>query len=584
MKKLLMLVLVLVSITAIAFATPLNLTFEDNSDVTNWGNHDESTQYTICTQSSTGGVLNSGALHFTDTGWGFLTKRPLVAESGKAYSLTFYVKTDAWTHATNTLKAYVTGLSTVEPEAIVSTISDYTLVTLSGTADAGTSGYIRFYGMNTGEPSSLWIDNLEFTDGAEPAPTPTNVSVLDLRDNESYFEITDNGADDLDLGTDYTIEAWIYIRDAAHGNERIFRSYGWQMYVVSGTGESGANATVRADGSFLTGGGSINLSIPTEEWHHIALQGNSAGGWTNNYIDGAAIGNGGASNITGSANLRIGSYSTVGSGFDGVIDEVRISDINRYGRLSFSVNKNDPLFISDANTILLCHFDDDALPPTNSSSKVFTTTNYGITTNEYIAYNDASLSGAELALPITLSSFTAQAVNGSVELAWETATETNNARFVVYRDGEAIGSIDGAGTTTEPHNYSFVDNTVVPGVIYTYVLADVNLANEETLYSGSAVMVTANDALVANGYIVGAAYPNPFNPSTIVPLELTKNAMVSASLYDMNGREIKGLMNASLSAGTHNIHVDGSDLTTGMYLVQIHIDDAVIVQKISLMK
>jgi hypothetical protein len=267
-----------------------------------------------------------------------------------------------------------------------------------------------------------------------------------------------------------------------------------------------------------------------------------------------------------------------------VIDEVRISDINRYGRLSFSVNKNDPLFISDANTILLCHFDDDALPPTNSSSKVFTTTNYGITTNEYIAYNDASLSGAELALPITLSSFTAQAVNGSVELAWETATETNNARFVVYRDGEAIGSIDGAGTTTEPHNYSFVDNTVVPGVIYTYVLADVNLANEETLYSGSAVMVTANDALVANGYIVGAAYPNPFNPSTIVPLELTKNAMVSASLYDMNGREIKGLMNASLSAGTHNIHVDGSDLTTGMYLVQIHIDDAVIVQKISLMK
>ncbi len=410
-----------------------------------------------------------------------------------------------------------------------------------------------------------------------------NVKVLDLRDNESYFEITDNVANDLDLGTDFTIEAWIYIRDAAHGNERILRSQGWQMYVVSGTGESGADATVRVDGTFLTGGGSINLTVPTEEWHHVALQGNSAG-WMNNYLDGVAIQNGGASNITGTINLRIGSYSTAGTGFDGVIDEVRISTGNRYGKFSFSISKDNPPFTNDANTILLYHFDDDALPPTNSSSKVFTTTNYGITTGEYISYADASLAGTDLALPITLASFTATAMNGAVELTWETATGTNNANFIVYRNGEAIATVAGAGTTSEPHNYSYVDNTVIPGITYTYVLADVDYANEENKYEAEAVTVTVANDIIEADFVIGAAYPNPFNPTTIVPVELSRAATVRASLYDLSGREVKALVNANFSAGSHDLHIDGTGMTTGVYLVKIVVENVVNVQRISLVK
>ena len=409
-----------------------------------------------------------------------------------------------------------------------------------------------------------------------------NVKVLDLRDNESYFEITDNVANDLDLGTDYTIEAWIYIRDTAHGNERIFRSQGWQIYVQSGTGESGANATVIFNGTFMPAG-QITLSVPTEEWHHIALQGNSAG-WTNNYLDGATGGNGGATDITGSLNLRIGSYSTAGTGFDGVIDEVRISTVNRYGRWGFTVSEDDPAFTDDANTVLLYHFDDNALPPTNSSSKVFTTTNVGITTNEYIAYDDVSLSGTELALPITLASFTATAVNGTVELAWETATETNNANFVIYRNNVAIATVAGAGTTTEPHNYTYVDDAVVPGVTYTYVLADVDYANKENKYEAEAVTVTVANDLVEADFVVGAAYPNPFNPTTVVPFELSRKAMVKASLYDINGREIRTLVNANFSAGTHELNINSADMTTGIYLVKVIIENVVKVQRISLVK
>jgi len=187
-------------------------------------------------------------------------------------------------------------------------------------------------------------------------------------------------------------------------------------------------------------------------------------------------------------------------------------------------------------------------------------------------------------LPITLTSFTATAVNGTVELAWETATETNNARFVIYRNGEAIGSVEGAGTTTEPHSYTFVDDAVVPGLTYTYVLADVDYANTETKYDDDAVTVTLGNDVMEADFTVGAAYPNPFNPTAIVPFELTKDAMVKASVYDLVGREVKTLINGNVSAGSHELKINGENMTTGIYLVKVVIDNTANIQKIALMK
>lgn len=187
-------------------------------------------------------------------------------------------------------------------------------------------------------------------------------------------------------------------------------------------------------------------------------------------------------------------------------------------------------------------------------------------------------------LPIALASFTATAVNGTVELAWETATETNNARFVIYRNNEAIGSVEGAGTTSEPHNYIFVDETVVPGVTYTYVLADVDYANTETKYTDDAVTVTVANNIVEADFVVGDAYPNPFNPSAVLPVELNRNAMLKASLYDLNGREVQSLANGNYSAGSYDLRINGANLTTGLYLVRVLVDNTLDIQKIALIK
>ncbi|QEK50246.1 T9SS type A sorting domain-containing protein [Pedobacter aquae] len=74
-------------------------------------------------------------------------------------------------------------------------------------------------------------------------------------------------------------------------------------------------------------------------------------------------------------------------------------------------------------------------------------------------------------LPIQLSSFTAQAIDKTILLNWETLSETNNAFFEIERsiDGKTftkIGSKDGSGTTTALTKYRFVDENPVPGTNY----------------------------------------------------------------------------------------------------------------------
>ena len=201
-----------------------------------------------------------------------------------------------------------------------------------------------------------------------------------------------------------------------------------------------------------------------------------------------------------------------------------------------------------------------------------------------VAIDNVKWTNFEAPLPITLASFTAKAKAGVVELAWETASETNNASFVIYRNNEVLATVEGAGTTSETQNYTYTDATVVPGVAYTYVLADVDYANTETKYEANAVTVTLGNDVVEADFVIGNAYPNPFNPTAIVPLTLSRDAVVNAKVYTLTGREVATLANGTMSAGSHELRITSDDMTTGLYLVRIEVENVLDVQKIAFVK
>lgn len=71
-----------------------------------------------------------------------------------------------------------------------------------------------------------------------------------------------------------------------------------------------------------------------------------------------------------------------------------------------------------------------------------------------------------------------------------------------------------------------------------------------------------------------APYPNPFNPSTEIRFQLPQANSVKASIYDLNGRLVRRLLeDIFLSAGEHSFRWDGRDdggrvLASGVYLLR----------------
>lgn len=64
-------------------------------------------------------------------------------------------------------------------------------------------------------------------------------------------------------------------------------------------------------------------------------------------------------------------------------------------------------------------------------------------------------------------------------------------------------------------------------------------------------------------------YPNPFNPTTNIQYELPVGNFVVLKIYDINGREIKTLINEFKPAGRYLFSFNASELSSGIYIYKI---------------
>lgn len=78
--------------------------------------------------------------------------------------------------------------------------------------------------------------------------------------------------------------------------------------------------------------------------------------------------------------------------------------------------------------------------------------------------------------------------------------------------------------------------------------------------------------------------PNPFNPTTQIFVEIPKAGLLNYALYDVLGREVFSTKSQFLSQGIHQIHIDGSALSSGIYIVRVFMNQQVHSHKIMLVK
>ncbi|MBC8203922.1 T9SS type A sorting domain-containing protein [bacterium] len=86
-------------------------------------------------------------------------------------------------------------------------------------------------------------------------------------------------------------------------------------------------------------------------------------------------------------------------------------------------------------------------------------------------------------------------------------------------------------------------------------------------------------------FSLSSAYPNPFNPSTSVKLDVPHSSWLKLAVFDINGRLVKTIANEYVNQGVYTFNIDLSGQASGVYFLKAQTDDRVIaVKKIALMK
>lgn len=86
-------------------------------------------------------------------------------------------------------------------------------------------------------------------------------------------------------------------------------------------------------------------------------------------------------------------------------------------------------------------------------------------------------------------------------------------------------------------------------------------------------------------FVLKNAYPNPFNPSTVVEFSIPEAGNVSLKVYDILGREVLTLVNNEVkSAGAYKQVVDMNGFSSGIYFYSLHFNNNVQTKKMILMK
>ncbi|MEM6647794.1 MAG: choice-of-anchor Q domain-containing protein, partial [Bacteroidota bacterium] len=192
------------------------------------------------------------------------------------------------------------------------------------------------------------------------------------------------------------------------------------------------------------------------------------------------------------------------------------------------------------------------------------------------------------ALPVELTRFEALRDGDAIVLSWQTASETNNAGFEVQQaaaeagqdaDWQVVAFVAGAGTTLEAQAYAYRLEDLPAGT-HRFRLKQVDY--DGTFAYSPEVEVTVE---VPHELRLEAAYPNPFNPSTVIGFTVPRTGEARLMVYDALGREVMRLFKGMAEAGQRQaVRLDGSGLASGTYLYRLSFGGEVRTGRVLLIK
>ena len=184
-----------------------------------------------------------------------------------------------------------------------------------------------------------------------------------------------------------------------------------------------------------------------------------------------------------------------------------------------------------------------------------------------VVFNQQSIINGPL--PVSLQEFKLSTQQNNVTLFWSTASESKNKGFEIQRslDGNSwikIGFVNGAGNSQSVLKYHYSDNQLKDGR-YFYRLKQIDTDNQYKISN----VISATIVSGKTGFMLSQNYPNPAKQSTTIGYSVPVKSAVELALFDMQGRQIKVLVNEIKESGTYTIDLDTRKLSKGVYHYKI---------------
>lgn len=133
---------------------------------------------------------------------------------------------------------------------------------------------------------------------------------------------------------------------------------------------------------------------------------------------------------------------------------------------------------------------------------------------------------------------------------------------------------------------SKVEVTWLSGQVDTYTNLAVN-THYKAVEGGAVISVGLEDndqGALPKGYNLEEAYPNPFNPSTMLRYALPEATAIRLAVYDALGREVSVLIDGLVHAGMHQVAFEAHGLPSGTYMARLEHTNGVQTQPLLLIR
>jgi hypothetical protein len=235
------------------------------------------------------------------------------------------------------------------------------------------------------------------------------------------------------------------------------------------------------------------------------------------------------------------------------IDQLRIIDLNETITSTFN-SKTFSSFVSEkSKTKFQLSFNETSL---SDLSQI-----------EFISINNGTINPSDAPVFSRAPELNIKILNNFYELTWSGGDYANAAEYIVERAEGETGFQEVYGIDSDDggkKDLTFLSERKDDSEVIYFRVKQIN-KDGSVVYSSQVKIGQAE----IQEFIIGQNFPNPFNPSTLISVEVVESSEFEIVVYTLVGKEVEVLFEGYLAQGEYQFKFDGSELPSGIYLYKV---------------